>query len=164
VITSHNSVEMDPAKVAGVAEWPVPSNKKEVQSFFGFTNFYCQFIKDFSHHACPLFNLTKNDIDVKWCWTPREQSAFDSLKSAVTSTPILASPDNSRPFRIEADSSDFATGAVLSQQSPESRQWHLVVFLSKSLSLVELVFTGLVKETGKKPDLDRTLTEKKLEI
>jgi transposase InsO family protein len=135
VIVSHNSVEMDPAKVAGVSEWPVPSNKKEVQSFLGFTNFYRRFIRDFSQHARPLFDLTRNDV--KWRWTSEEQSAFDSLKSAVTSTPILASPDNSRPFRIEADSSDFATGAVLSQQSPETEKWHPVAFLSKSLSPVE---------------------------
>src|SRR5271154_6791781 len=126
---------MDPAKVAGVAEWPIPTNKKEVQSFLGFTNFYRRFIQDFSHHARPLFNLTKNDV--KWQWTSEEQSAFDSLKSAISSTPILASPDNSRPFRIEADSSDFATGAVLSQQSPESGKWHPVAFLSKSLTPVE---------------------------
>jgi len=48
VIISHNSVAMDPVKVAGVAEWPAPTNKKEVQSFLRFTNFYCRFIKDFS--------------------------------------------------------------------------------------------------------------------
>jgi hypothetical protein len=40
VIISHNKVEMDPVKVAGVADWPTPSNKKEVQSFVGFVNFY----------------------------------------------------------------------------------------------------------------------------
>src|SRR5882762_2987848 len=62
---------------------------------------------------------------------------FDMLKCLITSTPILASLDNSRPFRIEADSSDFATGAVLSQQSPEDGKWHPVAFLSKSLSPVE---------------------------
>src|SRR5277367_1422953 len=54
VIISHNSVWMDLVKVSGVAEWPVPTNKKEVQSFLlGFTNFYRQFIQDFSHHAHP---------------------------------------------------------------------------------------------------------------
>jgi len=40
VIISHNSVAMDPVKIAGVTEWPTPTNKKEVQSFLGFTNFY----------------------------------------------------------------------------------------------------------------------------
>jgi hypothetical protein len=54
---------MDPAKVAGVAEWPIPTNKKEVQSFLGFTNFYRRFIEGFSHHTRPLFNLTKNDME-----------------------------------------------------------------------------------------------------
>jgi hypothetical protein len=63
--------------------------------------------------------------------------AFDSLKDAVLSAPVLISPDNSRPFRIEADSSDFATRAVLSQQSLVDEKWHPVAFLSKSLSSVE---------------------------
>jgi len=68
VIISHNCVSMDPVKIAGVQEWPAPTNKKEVQSFLGFTNFYRRFIKDFSEHARPLFDLTRNDI--KWNWGP----------------------------------------------------------------------------------------------
>ena len=44
VIISHNSVVMDPVKIAGVTEWPAPTNKKKVQSFLRFTNFYRQFI------------------------------------------------------------------------------------------------------------------------
>ena len=135
VIISHNSIEIDPIKVAGVADWLAPTNKKEVQSFLGFTNFYRRFIQDFSHHACPLFNLTKNEV--KWHWSDSEQSAFDTLKGLITSAPILMSPDNSRPFRIEADSLDFATGAVLSQESLEDGKWHPVAFLSKSLSEVK---------------------------
>ena len=51
VVVSYKSVKMDPAKVAGVAEWPTPSNKKEVQSFLGFTNFYWRFIEGFLHIA-----------------------------------------------------------------------------------------------------------------
>ena len=51
VIISHDSVNMDPMKVAGVSEWPTPSNKKEVQSFLGFVNFYRRFIEGFSHIA-----------------------------------------------------------------------------------------------------------------
>jgi len=56
---------------------------------------------------------------------------------AVTTALVLVSPQNSEPFCIEADSSDFASGAVLSQQLPREDKWHPVVFYSKSLFLVE---------------------------
>ena len=126
---------MDPAKVAGVAEWPTLSNKKEVQSFLGFTNFYWRFIEGFLHISRPLFDLTKADSTFKW--SSKEKLAFDTLKDQITSAPILALPDNSRPYRVKPDSSDFATGAVLSQQNLEDDKWHPVAFLSKSLSPVK---------------------------
>jgi len=135
LIISKNQVEMDPVKVAGVADWPEPSNKREVQSFLGFANFYRQFIKDFSHHACPLFNLTWNDQ--KWQWEAFEASAFRKIKESVTSTPVLTTPADNQPFRVEADSSDFATTAVLSQLSTEDDKWHPVTYFSKSLSETE---------------------------
>jgi hypothetical protein len=62
VIISQNKVKMDPIKIARVADWPTPTNKKEVQSFIGFINFYHQFIPGFSHHACTLFDLTMKDV------------------------------------------------------------------------------------------------------
>jgi len=94
VIISQNSVKMDPVKVAGVTEWPIPSNRKEVQSFLGFTNFfYCMFIKGFSHLAHLLFDLTRKDTERRW--GAEEQSSFDSLKEQITTAPILALPDNS---------------------------------------------------------------------
>ena len=116
-------------------EWPILTNKKEVQLFLGFTNFYRRFIEGFSQLAHPLFDLTK--VDSTFHWSMKEQLAFDTLRERITSDPILALPDNSRPYHVEADSSDFATGAVLSQQCPEVDKWHPVVFLSKSLSPVE---------------------------
>ena len=64
----------------------------------------------FSHIAWPLFDLTKGDSVFKW--SSEEQLAFDTLKDKITSAPILALPDNSRPYRVKADSSDFATRAV----------------------------------------------------
>ena len=131
VVVSHDSVKMDPAKVAGVSEWPTPSNKKEVQSFLGFTNFYRRFIEGFSHIARPLFSLTKGDSVFKWSF--EEKLAFNTLKDKITSAPILALPDNSRPYCVESDSSDFAMGAVLSQKNPEDDKWHPITFLSKSV-------------------------------
>ena len=126
---------MDPVKVQGVAEWPVPSGQKEVQSFLGFSNFYHQFIEGFSHHTRPLFDLTKKGE--VWNWGEAEQSAFIRLKRLITSAPILAFPKDSQMYQVEADSSDFTTGATLSQQSPEDGKWHPIAFISKSLSPVE---------------------------
>jgi len=135
LIISQGQIEMDPVKIAGVTEWPTPENKKGVQSFVGFTNFYRRFIKDFSHHAGPLSNLTKKGI--VWNWGEAEQVAFDKLKQMITSAPVLIFPDDTLPYLVEADSSDVATGATLSQQSKEDGKWHPIAFFSKSLNPVE---------------------------
>jgi hypothetical protein len=66
-----------------------------------------------------------------------QQTAFDELKCAVTSQPVLMFADDAHPFCIEADSSDFAISMVLSQQSTADNKWHPVAFLSKSLNTVE---------------------------
>ena len=134
LIISEGRVEMDPVKIEAVSMWPTPTNKKEVQSFLGFTNFYRRFIRDFSHHGRPLFDLTGS---ADWRWGEEQQKAFQKLKDAITSRPVLILPDENRPFRVEADSSDFATGAVLSQQSAEDGKWHPVAFFSKSLDSVQ---------------------------
>ncbi len=72
---SHDTIAMDPIKVAGVTEWPTPKTKKELQSFLGFANYYRHFIKDFSHIAHPLhrLRLTGND---EWKWKEEQQAAF----------------------------------------------------------------------------------------
>ncbi|KAF8633524.1 hypothetical protein AX17_004426 [Amanita inopinata Kibby_2008] len=134
LIISEGHVEMDPVKIAGVAEWPTPGTHKEVQSFLGFTNFYRRFIKNFAHLARPLFDLTKANAD--FSWGPSQQQAFEDLKRAITSAPILILAQDDQPYQIEADSSNYTTGAVLSQCMPDG-SWHLVAFQSKSLSPVE---------------------------
>ena len=55
----------------------------------------------------------------------------------MTTAPVLVSPQDLEPFCIEANSSDFASGAILSQQLPREEKWYLVAFYSKSLSPVE---------------------------
>src|SRR4030095_15248437 len=102
-----------------------------VQSFLGFVNFYRRLICNFSHHARPLFNLMKKDV--QWSWGEAEQEASDGLKGSVTSALILVFPDDNQPFHIKADSSDFAMGAILSQRSKDGT-WHPVTYYSKSLN------------------------------
>jgi len=135
LVISENKVAIDPVKVTRVCEWPVLENRTDVQAFIDFVNFYRCFIRDFSTIAQPLFDLTHSNQ--AWNWGTKEQKAFEHLKMAVTTAPILASPQDLEPFHIEAGSSDFASGAVLSQQLPGKEKWHPVAFYSKPLSLVE---------------------------
>ena len=138
---SHDTVAMDPIKVNGVVSWPTPSNKKELQSFLGFVNYYRRFIRDFSKVAHPLHRLTGSEA---WQWDSEQQVAFEALKKAITEAPILRMPRDDGQYRVEADSSDFATGAVLSQFQDEN--WHPIAFQSKSLSDAERNYDIFDKE------------------
>ena len=133
-ILSEDRIEMDPVKIEGVRKWPQPKRVKELQSFLGFINFYRRFIEDFSKIARPLHDLTRKDT--KWNWEEKHQKSFETLKEKVTSAPILVQPDVSRPFKLETDASEFATGAVLSQLCDDGK-WRPTGYLSKSLSDTE---------------------------
>lgn len=134
MIISKGSVRMDPSKVDGVLSWPIPKKVKDVQAFLGFANFYRRFIRDFGKIVRPLSELTRKGKE--WEWGPEQQDAFETLKKAFTSAPILKIPDDEHPFRLECDSSDFATGAVLEQLGDDGL-WHPVAFYSKALGVHE---------------------------
>lgn len=131
-IIAPGIIKMDPAKVTGVTSWPTPTSKREVQGFLGFANFYRRFIQGFSSIAAPLNRLTGL---VEWIWTEAEQQAFDRIKTAITTAPVLAVPNDHDPFKVECDASKFALGAELAQL--QNGQWHTIAFLSKSLSPAE---------------------------
>ncbi len=132
VIISENSIRMDPVKIAGIAEWPMPTKKRELQSFLGFTNFYRKFIKNYSKVVKALTALTGL---VPWKWTHAQDEAFAELKRRMAEDVILAIPNKTDPFMVEADASEGAVGAVLSQK--QNGKWHPVAFMSKSLSVTE---------------------------
>src|SRR5262249_39722109 len=81
LIISENIVKMDPVKVQGVVEWPVPKNKRDIQAFLGFTNFYRRFIKGYGEIAKPLTRLTGKE-DFKW--GKEQQEAFERIKERIT--------------------------------------------------------------------------------
>src|SRR5258707_11263496 len=134
LVISKDHVAMDPTKVHGVTEWPTPTKVKEVQSFLGFVNFYRKFIRDFSDVTCPLYALTCKTQ--QWVWGSPEQKAFDALKKAVTSAPILTFPSQSSRFCLECDASNFVTGAVLSQAQADGTH-QPITFMSKGFSDTE---------------------------
>jgi hypothetical protein len=92
-----------------------------------FANFYCWFIQDFAKLARPLNDLTHKNV--KWDWGQPQQEAFDVLKAAFTSKPILVNWDPDRPTCIEVDASGFATGGVLLRRCDDSL-WHPMLYRS----------------------------------
>jgi len=133
-IVSPGKVEMDPAKVSAVAEWPTPDSRKKLQQFLGFANFYRRFIRGFSSIAAPLHALTSSRV--RYVWSPEAAKAFEELKRRFTSTPILTLPDSQRQFVVEVDASNTGVGAVLSQRSLDGKM-HPCAFLSRRLSPAE---------------------------
>jgi hypothetical protein len=99
-----------------------------------FANFYCWLIQDFAKLARPLNDLTHKDV--KWDWGQPQQEAFDVLKTAFTSKPILVNWDPDRPTRIKVDASGFATGGVFLQKYDDVL-WHPVSYRSESMTEAE---------------------------
>ena len=134
VVIGPGGIKMEKEKVKGVLEWPMPKCIKDIQKFLGLVNYYRWFIEGFAAVARPLHNLVKKDK--KWEWTEKEETAFQELKERFTKEPVLAAPDIDKKMRMEVDTSDYATGGVLSMECKDGL-WRLVVFLSKSLNETE---------------------------
>src|SRR5215210_6891516 len=119
-VISAEGIATDPKKVEMVRIWPTPTTLKDVQSFLGLCNYYRRFIQDYSKIAAPLTDLTHKDTPFQW--TTSTQEAFEQLKQCMTTTPVLCIPDPALPFTITTDASDFAVGAVLTQDQGKGAQ------------------------------------------
>jgi hypothetical protein len=140
---SHNEIRMDRRKIAAVAEWKVPTSVKETQSFLGFANYYRRFIKGFSKIAIPLTEITKKDKQFQW--NDKAQRAFEQLKSAITSEPVLVMFDPDRQVELETDASDFALGGQIGQRD-DNGVLHPIAFYSHKMHGAELNYPIYDKE------------------
>ena len=154
-VLSPEGISANPEKVDKVRDWPVPSNAKELHSFLGFASYYCWFIPNFAHipkslhqlvgltnvkktkgkrkEVISLENKEKPDLTLpKFVWASEHQKAFDALKLALTTAPVLGYPNFNREFILETDASLRGLGAVLFQVDEEG-EIHVIAYTSQTL-------------------------------
>ncbi|KAJ9513279.1 hypothetical protein QJQ45_001317 [Haematococcus lacustris] len=147
-IVGRNGVAVDPAKVKVVAEWPQPRGLKELQAFLGLCNFFRRFIRGYSSVAAPLTDLTRQDkqaaptgaqhdarVQAAFAKDPQVKGAFQALKAALCSAPVLALPDFSKPYLVWTDASLQGTGGVLMQDG------RVVAYTSKKFTPAQTRYT-----------------------
>lgn len=128
-IIRPGEIAMEPAKIQTVVEWKEPNNVKETQAFIGFANYYRRFIRDFSRIALPLTEITKKGN--LFAWDEKCQTAFDALKKAITSEPVLTIFDPEKPTELETDASDYAIAGQIGQRDEQGRLKPIAFFSAK---------------------------------
>ena len=141
-VLSSEGLSMEQTKVACLRAWERPRSLAALRSFLGAANYYKKFVRSFSHIAAPLHALMKKDVP--FVWTMACEQAFLQLKDALCSAPVLRQPDDSKPFVIYCDASDYATGAVLMQEF--DGKLHPLAYDSRSLSDAERRYATHDKE------------------
>ena len=154
-VLSADRISANPEKVDKVRDWLVPNNAKELHSFLGLASYYCWFIPNFAHIAKCLHQLVgltnvkktkgkrkeattlegqkKLDLTLpKFVWESEHQKAFDALKLALTTAPVLGYPNFDREFILETDAALRGMGAVLSQVDEEDKI-HIIAYTSWTL-------------------------------
>ena len=97
-----------------MANWPSPTNAKEVKGFVSLCSYYRRMVQNFAEIALPLHNLMKEDVP--FSWNEDCEQAFLTLRDRLITRPIVAYPDFDKPFTLTCDASSHAIGAILSQE------------------------------------------------
>jgi hypothetical protein len=131
---TDTGLKMNEHKLQTIADWPFPSNLKELQCFLGFINFYRRFIPWFSQVAGALTNLTKNDMQEDSCLNSKvARNSFDNLKQLFVNEPLLIHFSFDKDRSVHVDSSGYAIVAVLSQPNANGI-FQPVSYFSRKLS------------------------------
>jgi hypothetical protein len=127
VITARG-IATDPSKIEVINKWSAPTNVNELRGFLGLAGYYKRFIRNYGVISHPLSKLLKKQA--LFVWSSTIQQAFDALKQALGSAPVLALSDFNKQFVLEIDTSNLGIGVVLMQEG------HPIVYLYQGLSII----------------------------
>lgn len=127
-----------------ISEFPVPTTRRELRRFLGIAGYYRSFCRNFSSVVSPLTSLLSPSKS--FVWDEKCQYAFESVKTLLSSSPVLAAPDLNRPFKLEVDASNVGAGAVLLQDDEQGIA-HPVSYFSRKFNKNQLNYSVIEKET-----------------
>ena len=136
----HDGLQMDPAKIKVIQDWPEPQKVKDIRSFLGFANFYRQYIYNYSDIVVLLTQLTQKNIP--WNFDEKCKLAFLTFKQAFIMALVLTHYKPNYLLVIETDASNYALAAILYQVKPD-RDIHLITYLSWTFSDTKLNYDYL---------------------
>lgn len=148
-VVSSDGITADPAKVNKILEWPTPQNVKQLRSFLGFAGYYRRYIQNYSKISRPLNDLlggpdnqqkhkkgrSANKVSQTWTWGIEQENAFSTLKTSLTTPPVLSYPDYSKSFSLHVDACPDGLGAVIYQNLDGKDR--VIAYGSRSLTKTE---------------------------
>ena len=162
-VISRTGISPNPEKIKAIQDFPRPTNLESLRSALGTFGHYRKLVRNFSQIAEPLTRLTKQRDDLKrdrkgvpakkvkqrscfvpFEWGPQQEAAFQTLKQALTTAPILGHPDFRQRFYLQTDASDIGLGAVLSQFQGEKSV--VIAYWSQLLSKTERKYSATERE------------------
>ena len=144
-IVTTKGIRPDDRKIKAIQDMPFPNTAKEMIRFLGGVNFYRDFIPKFSFIASILYKMSQNEKKFKAQAKSQDaHQAFDTLKTALMTAPVLAYPDFKLPFTIQCDASNIAVGAVIGQRF--ERKFRPVMYGSRHLTSAESRYSATERE------------------
>lgn len=141
-LLTESGLSIESNKLEPILNYPRPKTVREIRRLMGLMGFYQKFIPRYSHLTAPITDLLKKSK--KFRWSEAAEEALVQLKAVLTSAPVLANPDYSRPFIIETDASQLAVGAALLQKFDEGKR--IIGYFSKKLSSTQRKYSATERE------------------
>ena len=144
-IVNEDGVKTDPSKIEAIRTFGKPKCVKNLRSFLGICNYYRRFIKEYAKKARVLEQLCGSNNNKKLNWTSELELAFEEMKNALITSPVLCFPDMKRDFILDTDASFDTIGAVLAQKDDQGKE-RVVAYGSRSMNSHEKGYCVTRKE------------------
>ena len=139
-VVSEEGIHVDPSKIKAIENWSAPKTPTEIRQFLGLAGYYRRFIQNFSRIAKPLTTLTQKGV--AFDWEEKQERAFQTLKRALCTAPILSLPEGIEDFVVYCNASNQGLGCVLMQRGK------VIAYASRQLKTHEVNYTTHDLELG----------------